>query len=859
MTRGVDQHSPTQDANPTIVELGAGSLRKTSHILLALARSHQTSSPPLRYYALDLERRELLRTLDQLNESIGEDIKGKVEASGMWGTYDGGIAFIKNGGLTHEPNEDCPKDSPTALNYRRTSYRHIPESVTPRGLASTPILETPTGVRAQSPISRSSSPSTFPGTGISSSERELTGTMPSSPPLSPNLLPAEDENPSDHPPLHLLFLGSSIGNFNRNDAVEFLSGLPLRPGSGDTLLLGLDHRNEASVIERAYNDSAGVTRAFMLNGLRGAERILNGLPEEGNQDVDYGDLIKKDGWEYVGRWNEKEGRHEGYYRSVRRQDIVIPADSDRPHEPIRNVPFDEGELINVEYSYKYSDHEAYSLFEASKLRAVYRWKDATERYSLWLLERPSFLFPLLPSLPSTPSISRASFTSVPTLAEWSELWTLWDTITMGMIPPNMLHQKPIDLRHKCLFYLGHIPAFLDIQLGKVLKGEEGEPEKAGGAVEPLRFRTIFERGIDPHVDDPTQCHPHSEVPQADEDWPALQEIVAYRDRVRSRLVHVYEEFGTSEEGRPGVRLFDRTIGRALWMVWEHEAFHAETLLYMLIQRAGVEDGTIPPKGFIRPSWEALAALKEWVTPLASTVETVTLEPSTISVGHDDLEDEDKLSSEPQNSHEYGWDNESPRRTANVGRVRIENRPILNGEYHDFWRKLDGEKALPASWVLTENGDVQIRTLYGPVPLSVAQNWPFIGAYDELFEFAKSKGGRLPNEAELLLYRDLYEGSEETNVGFKHWHPIPPQLPGSDKRGHNGGVWEWTCSIMDTYEGFKSSWIYPGYSSDFFDGLHHVVLGGSYATAPRLSQRRSLRNFYQHNYPYAWIGGRVAYD
>ena len=44
-------------------------------------------------------------------------------------------------------------------------------------------------------------------------------------------------------------------------------------------------------------------------------------------------------------------------------------------------------------------------------------------------------------------------------------------------------------------------------------------------------------------------------------------------------------------------------------------------------------------------------------------------------------------------------------------------------------------------------------------------------------------------------------------------------------------------------------------------LHLIIcqLGGSFATHPRLAQRRSLRNFYQHNYPYAWIGARVAYD
>jgi formylglycine-generating enzyme required for sulfatase activity len=65
--------------------------------------------------------------------------------------------------------------------------------------------------------------------------------------------------------------------------------------------------------------------------------------------------------------------------------------------------------------------------------------------------------------------------------------------------------------------------------------------------------------------------------------------------------------------------------------------------------------------------------------------------------------------------------------------------------------------------------------------------------------------------------------------------------------------------------------------DFFDGKHQVVvstmsfyvgetcltmlykLGGSYATIPRISERRSFRNWYQYNYPYTWAGGRIVYD
>jgi len=48
--------------------------------------------------------------------------------------------------------------------------------------------------------------------------------------------------------------------------------------------------------------------------------------------------------------------------------------------------------------------------------------------------------------------------AVPTLDDWSALWNAWDAITLGMISPQMMHERPIDLRHICLFYLGHIPA-----------------------------------------------------------------------------------------------------------------------------------------------------------------------------------------------------------------------------------------------------------------------------------------------------------------------------------------------------------------------------------------------------------------
>jgi hypothetical protein len=66
---------------------------------------------------------------------------------------------------------------------------------------------------------------------------------------------------------------------------------------------------------------------------------------------------------------------------------------------------------------------------------------------------------------------------IPSTQDWENLWSLWGLITLGMIPSTMLHQKPIDLRHICLFYLGHIPTFLDIQLSNLLQEPHTEPEE----------------------------------------------------------------------------------------------------------------------------------------------------------------------------------------------------------------------------------------------------------------------------------------------------------------------------------------------------------------------------------------------
>lgn len=87
----------------------------------------------------------------------------------------------------------------------------------------------------------------------------------------------------------------------------------------------------------------------------------------------------------------------------------------------------------------------------------------------------------------------------------------------------------------------------------------------GKPTEPTYFYKIFERGIDPDVDNPEKCHAHSEVPDS---WPALDEILAFQKRVRERVAGLFQS---------GQAYNDLWISRALWLGFEHEV-RSELLL-----------------------------------------------------------------------------------------------------------------------------------------------------------------------------------------------------------------------------------------------------------------------------------------
>ncbi|KAG0268613.1 hypothetical protein DFQ27_006251 [Actinomortierella ambigua] len=749
LTKDIDRIIEHIPDNSVVVELGAGSLRKTVLLLNALEKKRKN----IRYYALDLMVDELTKSLKSLGRFTN------VTTAGLWGTYDEGLKFLDS-----FPNE-------------------IPKTI--------------------------------------------------------------------------LWLGSSVGNLHRDEARDFLTSYHGMLNVGDTFLVGVDRRNDPKEITVAYNDSKGVTREFVMNGLDHINVILGQS------------FIDRANFEYFARYNEVAGRHEAYYR-VRQAHQLTYLCSKSGEKTV--IDLAEGELINVEYSYKWSLEESAQLFDDASFTRIGQYTSTSRRYDLHMLRKAAFHFSTF--APQSP---------LPSAAEWTQLWKAWDTVTLDMIQhPKMLLEKPIDLRHPFIFYLGHIPVFMDLQLSRVL-GES--------PLEPAYFGTIFERGIDPDVDDPTQCHQHSEVP---DQWPDIKDILDFRDRTRQRMLHVIQD-------RTQYPL-TRRLARVIFMAFEHEAMHLETLLYMLVQ----SPNTRPPPS-MRAPWLSESGSKKPVgepqglAPATWIKVTPTeLDPEMLTLGHHDDESRDLTShGKGDLTSPFGWDNESPRIQLEEGvsmpkPYKIQSRQVTNGEYFQYLRATGllhhSSTSLPASWILKAQDEVFVRSVYGPVPLHAAYNWPVSCSYVQAGGYvqwlqstlpAGSKKLSLPTEAELSIVfkvKQAKDGLRNDTFGLRHWYPVMSEallLQESSSSSSTtasqtdvttwlqgpGALWDWTSTVFAPLckdpADFSKSKLYPGYSSDFFDGKHMVVLGASWATHPRMALRRSYRNWYQANYPFVFAGFRLV--
>jgi dimethylhistidine N-methyltransferase len=164
---------------------------------------------------------------------------------------------------------------------------------------------------------------------------------------------AQGRDQGDH--LLVLFLGSTIGNFDRSAGEDFLRDVRETLQVGDALLLGTDLEKDVATQLLAYNDPAGVTAAFNLNLLGRINRELGG-------DFDLSSF------RHEAVWNYEERRIEMHLRSSRKQCVKVPAANLR-------VIFNEGETIWTESSHKYRAEEVLSMAERTGFRCDGQWID----------------------------------------------------------------------------------------------------------------------------------------------------------------------------------------------------------------------------------------------------------------------------------------------------------------------------------------------------------------------------------------------------------------------------------------------------------------------------------------------------
>jgi L-histidine Nalpha-methyltransferase len=164
---------------------------------------------------------------------------------------------------------------------------------------------------------------------------------------------AEGRGERDH--LFVLFLGSTIGNFDRDAGDAFLREVRVILRPGDALLLGTDLEKDVELQLLAYDDPTGVTAAFNLN-------LLARINRELGADFDLSCF------QHEARWNYAERRIEMHLRSMRRQTVHVPAANLR-------LMLNEDETIWTESSHKYHAEEIPEMAARTGFRCDGQWID----------------------------------------------------------------------------------------------------------------------------------------------------------------------------------------------------------------------------------------------------------------------------------------------------------------------------------------------------------------------------------------------------------------------------------------------------------------------------------------------------
>lgn len=320
-------------------------------------------------------------------------------------------------------------------------------------------------------------------------------------------------------PLVLLFLGSSLGNFNRLETAAFLERLADALAPGDHLLLGVDLVKDVAALEAAYNDAAGVSAGFTKNLFARMNREL-------------GTTLDVDAIEHVAFWNETRERIDIYARFTRAQTLTLP-------EHGRSFRLAAGEMVLVEVSRKFRLPELHATAARHGFEAVETVTDDAHRFALVLLRRRR-------RAPAPPPHLVAEQLMLGARARTFEL--------VAPLDEHALTTQHVSIMSPIVWDLGHIANF--------------EEQWIRRAFDPQVRRDDGERRRD-HLYDAV-AHPRA----ARGDLPLLRrtESLSYLDEVRSLTLRTIRaaDYPAHDPLRAG--------GFVAAMLAQHEAQHGETIL-----------------------------------------------------------------------------------------------------------------------------------------------------------------------------------------------------------------------------------------------------------------------------------------
>jgi dimethylhistidine N-methyltransferase len=436
--------------------------------------------------------------------------------------------------------------------------------------------------------------------------------------------------------------------------------------------------------------------------------------------------------------------------------------------------------------------------------------------------------------------------------KFHQLWERSDCLFGLLRSSNDFYRQPIKLRLPLLFYLGHLPCFAWVQfrhLANVNKVIDGLYDK------------LFERGVDPDVQTGVVNHGHSSRFSVNDGiekdyWRSfsVESVIEYKLKIRLEMINVLIN--------GNLQFDDIQTLNVLNIALEHEMMHQETLMYLFAQ--------LPIEALrLDVMNEMDLHLHQVALPLSENI-WVPLPGGQTSLG--------KPYNKDATTFSFGWDNEFPCEPTYVSSFELQSHPVRIGDFLQFVRD-DGYKteewwdksifkwiteskiSHPASWSYDNSYRVNF-ILQRNIPIESVLDHPVIVSQTEAKAYCRwlsNKTGYtidLPTEIEWIYA--MWDWSKcvainldknNCNVNFRHLHTTPINPCMNKNLQWQGSAYEWTSSLFRPFTGYHRSLpSYVGYSSDFFDDHHYVLLGGSFATNSILI-RRTFRNWFQDNYRY----------